>query len=107
MEGDIGVIGGVRARGAILARIAGTLIDVHVAVSTMDKVLHTLKYFAVFRVLGYEVILTPPIGEPCHTGALIGMEAHCDLCGRLGARGTILTRVAVALVHIDIAVSSR
>merc|ERR1711965_481337 len=73
----------------------------------LTRILHNEAVRWITAIAHIAIILTHTVGEASHTCALVCMERHTRLDTRLSACGTVLTRAAVALVNIDVAVASQ
>ena len=72
----------------------------------LTRILHNEAVRWISTVPHIATILTHTVREASHTCALVCMEGHTRLDTRLSACGTVLTRAAVALVHVNVTVAS-
>jgi hypothetical protein len=116
--------------GIVHAGIADTLIHVDIAVAAECRIIGvviTLKHSTLRFILKHKgnsagidalrtvfassdsvtTVLAHAVCKAIHTCALVRMERHTQLHTRLSAGGAVLTRAAVALVHIEIAVARK
>ena len=103
---------GLGACGVVLAWVASALVDINIAVATQRRIVWMCRCSpahqnTVALKLRYEVVLTHTVRKASHTCALVRMERHSRLHTRLSACGAVLTRAAVALIHIEITVASK
>ena len=95
------------AGSSIRAWIALAFVNIDVTVTTERGAVYgcTLKYTACHTVILDEGISAEAICETCLTRAPISVRCHTGVLAGLGASRAILTRAALALVYINVAIA--